>query len=131
MMRPRAKISGIKINYEFFCGRLCAIATRRAIMLKTWYKNCNFRIRLNGIYSVVSYMIKILISWSIKLNSSPRAAWSPKSGPKMKLLFYLGSLSKKFSYFRSQEIKNKWNEIAKCLFMKSDKMYFRTPKQCR
>lgn len=34
-------------------------------------------------------------------------------------------------YLRSQEIKNKWNEIAKCLYIKSDKKFFRTPKQCR
>lgn len=36
-----------------------------------------------------------------------------------------------FSLFRSKKIKNKWNEIAKDLFIRSDKKFFRTAKQCR
>jgi len=34
-------------------------------------------------------------------------------------------------YFRAMEEKNRWNEIAKSLYILSNKKYFRTPKQCR
>ena len=32
---------------------------------------------------------------------------------------------------RSKTEKNKWNEIAKVMFTRSRKKFFRTPKQCR
>ncbi len=36
-----------------------------------------------------------------------------------------------FNLFRTKEVKNKWNDIAKDLFIQSGKKYFRTGKQCR
>ena len=36
-----------------------------------------------------------------------------------------------FNLSRNKKKKNKWNDIAKDLFIQSGKKYFRTGKQCR
>lgn len=45
----------------------------------------------------------------------------------------LSWLDNKVTFFlwRSKRVKNKWNEIAKELYVCSNKKFFRTPKQCR
>jgi hypothetical protein len=36
-----------------------------------------------------------------------------------------------FSLFRIKSLKNKWNSIARELYITSDKKFIKTPKQCR
>ena len=87
--------------------------------------------RGTGKFSVRFLMIGTQKCLSSRLLPSLRGNLNSVNGVLLKFLFSIPLLSKKNKKFRAKSIKNKWNEIAKELFIRSGKKYFRTAKQCR